>query len=188
MAAENKIKILVVDDEELLRERLKKLLELDDYEVTTAESAPLGLEAYARILPDIVLSDVRMPGMDGIEFLEKLKQLPHSAEVFMLTGHGGLETAIAALRHGAFDYMTKPIDFDELEINLKRALDKRAMKRQLDAYVHDLEQAHRRLKEEGERLDVLLSHPEVQSSDRLQEEIRKIKDILVKLVPASRPM
>ncbi|MBF0387239.1 MAG: response regulator [Candidatus Omnitrophica bacterium] len=131
MPAENNVKILVVDDEEILRERLKRLLELDDYEVNTAESGPKGLEEFARFGPDIVLLDIKMPGMDGIEVLDRLKQLPHQAEVFMLTGHGGLETAIEALRKGAFDYMTKPIDYDELEINLKRALEKKALRLKL---------------------------------------------------------
>ena len=188
MPTENKIKILIVDDEELLRDRLKRLLELDDYEVTTADSGARALVEFARICPDIVLSDVRMPGMDGIELLEKLKQLPHSAEIFMLTGHGGLETAIAAMRNGAFDYMTKPIDFDELEINLKRALEKRTMTRKLDAYMLDLEAAQRQLKDEGARLDSLLAHPVVQANPVLTQEIGKIKDGLARLAAASRPV
>lgn len=164
MSMENKVKILIVDDEELLRDRLKRLLELDNYEVTTADSAVKALEEFSRILPDIVLSDVRMPGMDGIELLERLKKLPHSAEVFMLTGHGGLETAIAALRHGAFDYMTKPIDFDELEINLNRALEKIRIVRQM--------------KDVGIRLEALLLDPSVAAHPGLAEEIGKIRDIL----------
>ncbi|MEI6438260.1 MAG: response regulator [Candidatus Omnitrophota bacterium] len=187
MSVENKIKILVVDDEEILRERLKKLLELDDYEVTTAESAPKALEAYKLISPDIVLSDVKMPGMDGIELLAKIKELPHQAEVFMLTGHGGLETAIAALRQGAFDYMTKPIDFDELEINLKRALEKRTMRAQLDAYISDLEAAHLKFKSEGARLDTVLLHSAFNANPELKADIIKIRDSLVALDKTSRP-
>ncbi|MBF0595020.1 MAG: response regulator [Candidatus Omnitrophica bacterium] len=155
MSAENNVKILVIDDEEILRERLQKLLELDDYIVTTAENGPKGLEEFARSCPDVVLLDIKMPGMDGIEVLGRLKQLPHQAEVFILTGHGGLETAIEALRKGAFDYMTKPIDFDELEINLKRALEKRTMKRQLDQYVADLEAANSKLKVQADQLSAV---------------------------------
>ena len=105
----------------------------------------------------------------------------------MLTGHGGLETAIAALRNGAFDYMTKPIDFDELEINLKRALEKRNMKRLLDAYFHDLEMAHVQLKEEGDRLEVVLKNPVVASNGALKAELEKLRDNLARIAPTVRP-
>jgi len=152
MTVENKIKILVIDDEEILRDRLKRLLELDDYEVTTAENGLKGLEEFARIKPDIVLLDIKMPGIDGIEVLERIKKIPNTAEVFIMTGHGGLETAIQAMRNGAFDYMTKPIDYDELEINLKRALEKKILRQQLDSYVHDIEDANRKLKTQGAQL------------------------------------
>jgi len=152
MTAENKIKILVIDDEEILRDRLKRLLELDDYEVTTAENGLKGLEEFATFKPDIVLLDIKMPGIDGIEVLERIKKIPNTAEVFIMTGHGGLETAIQAMRNGAFDYMTKPIDYDELEINLKRALEKKILRQQLDSYVHDIEEANRKLKTQGAQL------------------------------------
>jgi len=124
-------KILVVDDEEMLRDRLKSLLELEDYEVITAESGPKGLEAYDREKPDIIVSDIRMPGMDGIEFLTKIKALKTDVEVIMLTGHGGIESAIEAMKIGAFDYMNKPVNFDELCVNVKRALETRTLRLQL---------------------------------------------------------
>jgi len=152
MTAETKIKILVVDDEEILRDRLKRLLELDDYEVITAENGLRGLELFASFKPDIVLLDIKMPGIDGIEVLERIKKIPNTAEVFIMTGHGGLETAIQAMRNGAFDYMTKPIDYDELEINLKRAMEKKLLRQQLDSYVHDIEEANRKLKTQGAQL------------------------------------
>ena len=176
MAEEIKIKILVIDDEEILRERLKRLLELDDYEVTTAENGFRGLEEFTRVAPDIVFLDIKMPGMDGIEVLDRLKQLPHSAEVFIMTGHGGLETAIAALRKGAFDYMTKPVDFDELEINLKRAQEKRLMKRQLDVYVRDLEAAKQRMLAIRTLLDNLLANPAITADPKLVEVLLKMRD------------
>ncbi len=152
MTAENKIKVLVIDDEEILRDRLKRLLELDEYEVVTAENGLKGLEEFAKFQPDIVLLDIKMPGIDGIEVLERIKKIPNTAEVFIMTGHGGLETAIQAMRSGAFDYMTKPIDYDELEINLKRALEKKHLRQQLDIYVHDIEEANRKLKTQGAQL------------------------------------
>ncbi|MEI6437157.1 MAG: response regulator [Candidatus Omnitrophota bacterium] len=125
------IKIQVVDDEEMLRERLKSLLELEDYEVVIAESGAKGLEVYEKERPDIIVSDIRMPGMDGIEFLTKIKALKTDVEVIMLTGHGGIESAIEAMKIGAFDYMNKPVNFDELCVNINRALETRKMRQQL---------------------------------------------------------
>ncbi|MBF0521923.1 MAG: response regulator [Candidatus Omnitrophica bacterium] len=146
MTPEIKIKVLVVDDEEILRDRLKRLLEMDDYEVITAENGPKGLEEFGKFQPDLVLLDVKMPGMDGIEVLERIKKTDIPTEVFIMTGHGGVETAIQALRKGAFDYLTKPVDYDELEINMKRAVEQRKLQKQLDSYVQDLEAVHRKMK------------------------------------------
>ena len=134
-------KILVVDDEEMLRERMKKLLELEDYEVLLAENGLRGLELFQAKRPDLVVTDLKMPGMDGIELLEQIKATDTDVEVFVITGHGGIESAIKALKSGAFDYVTKPIDFDELCINLKRALEKQALKRQLKFQQTQLVQA-----------------------------------------------
>ena len=152
MTQENIYKVLVIDDEEILRDRLKQLLQLDDYEVTTAENGPKGIEEFSRISPDLVLLDIKMPGMDGIEVLHRLKQLPHSAEVFIMTGHGGLETAILAMREGAFDYMTKPIEYDELEINLKRAIAKRQLEAREKLHVDEIESVNKKLKIQGVQL------------------------------------
>jgi len=125
------VKILVIDDEELIRERMKKLLMLDDYIAFAAEDGYKALEIYDRELPDIVLSDIKMPGMDGIEVLKEIRKRPHDAEVIMITGHGGVDTAIEALREGAFSYVTKPLDYDELELDIKKALDRIETNRKL---------------------------------------------------------
>jgi len=197
MTAENKIKILVIDDEEILRDRLKRLK---------------GLEEFATFKPDIVLLDIKMPGIDGIEVLERIKKIPNTAEVFIMTGHGGLETAIQAMRNGAFDYMTKPIDYDELEINLKRALEKKILRQQLDSYVHDIEEANRKLKTQGAQLlqaakltavgelgagvahemnqplmaiashlEILLMNPIIASDQKINDKILKVKDQFARL-------
>ncbi|MBF0486016.1 MAG: sigma-54-dependent Fis family transcriptional regulator [Candidatus Omnitrophica bacterium] len=115
-------KILVVDDEKMLRERLKGLLELEEYEVFLAESGREALEVLRDKKPEIVVTDIRMPGMDGIELLDKIKALSADTEVIMLTGHGDMESVVFALRKGAFDYMPKPLNFDELCIAIQRAL------------------------------------------------------------------
>ncbi|MBL7050421.1 MAG: response regulator [Nitrospira sp.] len=90
--------------------------------------------------PDIVLVDVKMPGMDGIDVLKRIKAISIRPEVIIITGHGATETAIQALKNGAFDYITKPISFDELEIGIKRALAKQGMQVQINQHVLNLEQ------------------------------------------------
>lgn len=133
-------KILVIDDEQIIRERLKKLLELDGYEAHIAENGPKGLEIFKVQKPEIVLVDIKMPGMDGIEVLNEIKKIQNQTEVIIITGHGGIETAIEALRKGAFDYITKPIEYDELEIDIKKALEKQEMQKKLNEYVQHLEE------------------------------------------------
>ncbi|MBF0330884.1 MAG: response regulator [Candidatus Omnitrophica bacterium] len=125
------VKVMVVDDEEMLRTRMKSLLELEDYEVFTAENGLQALEVLKAENPEIVVSDIRMPGMDGVELLGKIKALAPAVEVIMLTGHGGIESAIEALKKGAFDYMSKPVNFDELCIAIKRALEVQALRHQM---------------------------------------------------------
>ena len=117
-------KLLIIDDDGIIRERLKSLLVLDGYEAFAAGDGKEGLEVFHKEEPQVVLLDIKMPGMDGIEVLKCMKQSSMRSEVIMMTGHGGLETAIDALKFGAFDYIPKPVDYNELEIAIKRALAK----------------------------------------------------------------
>lgn len=145
-------KILVVDDEKIIRERMKSLLELEGYEVYIAENGTEGLAQFEQAKPHIAIVDIKMPGMDGIEVLKRIKAMDSYAEVFIATGHGGVETAVLALREGAFDYVTKPIEFDELTLNLKRALEKQKLRRDLDEHTTQLEEAHTQLKDQQVQL------------------------------------
>ena len=119
--------ILLIDDEEIIRRRLGKLLTMDGYEVFLADDGQKGLDIFEKEYPQIVLVDIKMPGMDGIEVLSAVKKISPQTEVIVITGHGGMETSIEALRKDAFDYITKPINYDELEISIKRALEKQRM-------------------------------------------------------------
>ena len=138
-------KVLIIDDEQIIRERVQKLLELDDYETFTAENGHKGLEIFQKEEPEIAVVDIKMPGMDGIEVLKRIKEESTKTEVILITGHGGVDTAIQALREGAFGYLQKPIDYDELEIEIKKALEKNGMQSKLDRYVNRLEEANREL-------------------------------------------
>ncbi len=128
-------KILIIDDDRIIRERLKKLLDLDGYRTFIAEDGRKGLDLFRKEKPDIVLLDIKMPGIDGIEVLKKMKRDPRGsskAEVIIITGHGEVKTAIEALKEGAFEYIQKPIEFDELDIEIKKALEKQQMQRKID--------------------------------------------------------
>ena len=145
-------KVLIIDDEQIIRERLQKLLELDGYETCTADNGQKGLEIFLREEPEIALVDIKMPGMDGIEVLEQIKKKSKKTQVILITGHGGVDTAIRALREGAFGYLQKPIDYDELEIEIKKALEKNDMQGKLDRYVNRLEAANRELENLNQQL------------------------------------
>jgi len=134
-------KILIIDDDAYIRQQLKRLLELDDYDTYTAEDGQKGLEIFDQEKPQIALVDISMPGIDGIEVLKRIKEKLEEAEVIIITGRGGIDSAIEAMREGAFSYIQKPIEYDELEIDIKRALEKQEMRRKLNEYVHNLEQA-----------------------------------------------
>ncbi len=120
-------KVLVIDDEEISRRMLKRLLTMAGYETFVADGGEAGLKIFKKENPDIVLVDIEMPGMDGIEVLGEVKKIFAQTEVIVITGHGGMETVIEALRKDAFDYITKPINYDELKITIKRALEKQRL-------------------------------------------------------------
>jgi PAS domain S-box-containing protein len=132
-------KILIVDDEEDIREVLRISLTDLGYEVLTAENGEEALRIVREITPPIVLTDIRMPVMDGIELLRKIKQEDSEIEVIMITGHGDMNLAIKSLKYEATDFITKPIKDEALEIALKRAKERIFMRRQLRDYTEHLE-------------------------------------------------
>ncbi len=137
-------KILLADDEAGIRKVLGISLADSGYEVLTAEDGEAAFEIFQRTKPQIVLTDIKMPGMDGIELLQKIKQEDPDTEVIMITGHGDMELAIRSLKHEATDFVTKPINDDVLEIALKRAHERIDMRRQLREHTENLEQLVRK--------------------------------------------
>jgi signal transduction histidine kinase len=139
--------ILLVDDEEGLRKVLGLSLMDRGYTIHTACDGYQALEVFEKIRPAIVLTDIKMPGMDGIDLLRAVKQRDPDVEIIMITGHGDIELAIKSLKFDATDFITKPIDDEILDIALKRAEDRIALRRQLRNYTENLE----RLVEEKSR-------------------------------------
>lgn len=119
--SEKKVKILIVDDEKNAREGLMRALNYQ-YEATTAESAEHALQLLQEQDFAIVLTDLRMPGMDGMRFTQEVVKLPHAPLVILLTAYGSIQTALEAMKVGAYDYLTKPINLDNLEMVIERGL------------------------------------------------------------------
>lgn len=132
-------KILLVDDEEGIRKVLGISLADRGHQVFTAESGEEALHIFREIQPDIVFADIKMPGMDGIELLQKIKEERPDTEVIMITGHGDMDLAIKSLKFEATDFITKPINDDVLDIALKRAKERIFMRAKLREYTEKLE-------------------------------------------------
>jgi DNA-binding NtrC family response regulator len=116
--------ILVVDDEPLQRDILKTILDDEGYETHTASSAEEGLKIVREIRPDVVLTDLKMEGMDGIDFIESIPEEPFKPPAIVMTAYGTISSAVEAIKKGAFDYLTKPLEKDVLLITVRRAVEK----------------------------------------------------------------
>ncbi len=133
------LKVLLVDDEPGIRKVLKIYLEDAGYEVYTADDGFAASRLVDRICPDIVLTDIKMPGTSGLDLLKHIKAKDINTEVIMITGHGDLKLAMESLKMDAVDFITKPIDNDTLDIALKRATDRLESVRTIQKYTRDLE-------------------------------------------------
>lgn len=118
------VKILVIDDERSIRNTLKDILGFEGYAVEVAENGIIGLEMVKSTDYDIILCDIKMPEMDGIEVLGKIMQIKPETTVVMISGHGNIDTAVEAIKKGAFDFIVKPLDLNRLLITIRNAGDK----------------------------------------------------------------
>jgi two-component system response regulator PilR (NtrC family) len=125
---DRKAKILVVEDEKNMREVLSMLLEGEGYRVATAEDGLEGIKRLEKDIFDIIITDIKMPGADGFSILEKSKEISPETMVIMITAFGTLESAIDAMKQGAYDYIHKPFKIDEIRMIVRNAIDKRMLK------------------------------------------------------------
>ena len=140
----NERHILIVDDEELYRELLGGRLGRQGYRISEAGDGEGALRCIEAGGVELALIDIKMPGMDGIELLERIKQLAPRTEVVVLTGHGSIDSAIAAMKLGAFDYLTKPYQLTELDLVVARALERSALARRCDALAVEVQRRRSR--------------------------------------------
>ncbi len=119
--------ILIIDDEKAIRKTLSEILSYEGYKIDEAADGEEGIKKFSSTTYDVVLCDIKMPRMDGLEFLEKAKEINADVPIIVISGHGNIETAVEAVKKGAFDYISKPPDLNRLLITLRNALDKQTL-------------------------------------------------------------
>jgi len=126
-------RVLVVDDDDSIRETFQYHLERAGYEVTTAATAEAGLGLLSEVEPGVVITDIRMPGMDGLELLGRIRDASPDIDVLMITAHEDMQSASDAMRRGAFDYLVKPLDLDRIEALVERCFRERKLRNRSEA-------------------------------------------------------
>jgi len=139
--------LLVVDDERAVRDSLEDILELENYQVEAVGSGEDALEALNEQDYDLLLLDIKMPGISGIEVMRQSRRQVPETKVIILTGHGSLESAIEALRSGASDYILKPYDSEDILSSIGRALSEKAEKQRKEMLIEQLESSLDQLKD-----------------------------------------
>lgn len=119
--------ILVIDDENSIRRSLKEILEFENHTVDEAEDGEAGYNMALKNNYDVILSDIKMPKLDGLELLQKLNESTILSSIIMMSGHGSIETAVSALKSGSYDYLAKPIDLNRLLVTVRNALEKNSL-------------------------------------------------------------
>jgi DNA-binding NtrC family response regulator len=156
--------ILVVDDEKNTREALSKILHEDGYDVLTAADGYQALNLVTQEEPDIILADLKMPGMDGLELLSRTRLKGFDTPFVMMTAYGTVETAVEAMKKGAENYLTKPVNIDELEIQIKKILDHRKLVREASAL-------RERLRDKYKFKNIIGSSPHMQAVFKMVEQV-----------------
>ena len=116
--------VLIIDDEKSIRKTLTEILRYEGYKIDEASDGEEGLAKFKEKTYDLVLCDIKMPKLDGIEFLEKAKEINNEVPIIIISGHGNIETAVEAVKKGAYDYISKPPDLSRMLITLRNAMDK----------------------------------------------------------------
>lgn len=127
--------ILVIDDDESIRKTLLNYLKRLGYSTLSAEDGLIGYELILKHQPDLIISDIRMPHLTGLELLKKLKDLEIAAKVIIITAHDEMQTTIDAMQNGAYDYLEKPLDIDRLKVTIERALESKMLSERIDSLI-----------------------------------------------------
>jgi two-component system, OmpR family, phosphate regulon sensor histidine kinase PhoR len=153
----NPSRILIVDDEKAFRESSRRLLKGRGFDVITAEHGQAALEALAQAPVDVILLDLKMPVMGGDEFLARAHPLYPEIPVIVLTGHGTLNAAVECMKRGAYDFLSKPLDFEQLHLSIERALEKRQLEQKAKKFQGDIVKSYLDLNTEKKRLETIIN-------------------------------
>jgi two-component system nitrogen regulation response regulator NtrX len=137
-----KPRILIIDDELAIRDSLKMTLEYDGYDVMLAATGEEGVKLVEREAPDLVFLDIKMPGMDGLEVLQKLRHLVEVTPIVVISGHADITTAVEATRLGAFDFIEKPLERERVLVTVRNAVDTRRLKTENKSFKRDAEKKY----------------------------------------------
>ena len=155
--------LLIIDDEKSIRKTLTEILSFEVYKIEEAADGEEGLKKFKEKTFDVVLCDIKMPKLDGIEFLQKAAELNPDVPIIMISGHGNIETAVEAVKKGAYDYVSKPPDLNRLLITIRNAMDKGTLVTET-----------RTLKRKVSKVQEMIGHSPA---------IQKIKDTIEKVAP-----
>lgn len=155
--------ILIIDDEAAIRKTLTEILGYEGYKIDEASDGEEGLKKFREKTYDIILCDVKMPKMDGIEFLERAREINTETPIIIISGHGTIDTAVEAVKKGAFDYISKPPDLNRMLITLRNAMDRTTLQAET-----------RTLKRKANRVQDIVGD---------SAQIRKIKETIDKIAP-----
>jgi len=178
-------RILVVDDEKKMCESLQTLLSKVGYEVTTVEKSEEALKKIKRDHFDLVITDIKMPRVDGLDILKAARRKDEDALVILMTGYASLESAISAINQGAYDYLMKPIEFPELKLTIQRALEKRRAGKDRIKLLNELKKKNLELKKKVAELDALYkAGMSLSTTEDLNVLLNKIVSLATKVIEA----
>ncbi len=157
--------IIIIDDEKAIRETLKEILEYEKHKVSVAEDGKKGLAKVREHQFDLIFCDIKMPEMDGMDFLERVALLGIDVPIVMISGHANIETAVESLKKGAFDFLEKPLDLNRVLVTVRNALDRQSLQN---------ETKHLRQKVSKQKFNEIIGE---------SKEIRKIKEMIATVAP-----